>query len=73
MEKQNSLTPQKERILYEIWKAWENEKINKLTCDNVLVVCSAGEEDPRTLKSVGCNCQAPKPAINLHYHPLPII
>jgi hypothetical protein len=32
-----------------------------LTFDNVLILCFASEEDPRTQKSKDCNCQAPKP------------
>ena len=35
-----------------------------LTFDNVLILCFAGEGDPRTQKSEDCNCQAPKPKIN---------
>ncbi len=34
------------------------------TCDNVLIWYSVSVEDPGTQKSVGCNCQAPKPATN---------
>lgn len=35
----------------------------KLTCDSVPILYSLNVEDPKTLKSIDCNCQAPKPEI----------